>query len=75
MTRAEKHQQALDRTRALLVKPHSTREAADALGTTIPTVVAHIQALKRQGVRFKETRAALSFHGPAAVRYCVLDKG
>jgi len=69
MTRQEKHDAALARTRAALAKPMTTREAAAALQTTIPTIVAHIQALRRQGVVIKETQARLSFHGGLATRY------
>lgn len=74
MTRQEKHDAAIAKTRAALAKPMTTREAAEALETTIPTVVAHIQALKRHGVTIKETQIRLSFHGGAATRYQVLDK-
>lgn len=69
MTRSEKHDAALARTREALAKPMTTREAADALGTTIPTVVAHIQELERRGVVFKKTQVRLSFHGGLATRY------
>jgi predicted ArsR family transcriptional regulator len=69
VTRAEKHDQALAKTRAALAKPMTTKEAAAALETTIPTIVAHIQELRRRGVAFKETRVRLSFHGAPAVRY------
>jgi biotin operon repressor len=71
MSREAKHAAALARTKSALATPMTTKEAAEALGTTIPTIVAHIAALRRQGVKITEKRVRLSLHGPPAVRYAI----
>ena len=70
MTRIEKFNAEVDKSLAVLVKPHSARELAEARGITEPTAHKHIASIRARGIVLVETRVALAFHGPKAVRYC-----